>query len=145
METRIYAKSFHRILVCEGEPVSCCISPTKPNLIFAGTKDGGINVWDLQDTYLSRNNMHHISNDFIIKNQTVLWPSYSTNGMYSMNKSHGGAIIALIHLTRVSEQLHQHQQQYMSSAQLKLTAKMEDTQSVQISSIDETGIVQIWV
>ncbi|XP_062981942.1 cytoplasmic dynein 2 intermediate chain 1 isoform X2 [Elgaria multicarinata webbii] len=44
-----------KLLFCESQVTCCCFSPSKATLVFAGTVDGSVLVWDLRED----SRMHH--------------------------------------------------------------------------------------
>ncbi|RKO93936.1 WD40-repeat-containing domain protein, partial [Blyttiomyces helicus] len=106
----------YRLLVCEGKPTTVCFSPTKPHLVFAGTNSGSIQAWDIQES-----------------TTTVLrTPCYSTDGIHTMKRAHEEPIRRILALHR-----------YRGRDGDRVTGL--EGESFQIASIDEAGVMQLWV
>ena len=120
--------------MCEGEPTTCCVAPNKANLIFAGTSDGGISVWDLQEP-----SSFHLTIDVEketewknIETLTIRRPSYRTDGLYRFDKSHRSSIQEILPLFKYQDK----------NSGLDIS---DESMSFQIASIDDVGYVQLWV
>ncbi|KAJ3282961.1 WD repeat-containing protein 60 [Borealophlyctis nickersoniae] len=118
----------YRILTCECEPTSCCFAPTKPTLIFAGTSDGSLQVWDLQAPSL-QSPVEVDGMDLVLCR-----PSYCTDGLYTMKRVHEEPIRAVVALHQVDEQAKNGGSVALADAE----------QSFQICSVDDAGNVQLW-
>ncbi|MEW5309464.1 MAG: hypothetical protein WDW38_001352 [Sanguina aurantia] len=66
----------HAVLVSEGSPAVCCWGPAPAtNLVFAGMEEGGICVWDLEET-ASRHPTESVGGSLVVLRR----PSYTTEG-----------------------------------------------------------------
>uniref|UniRef100_A0A8D2IR02 WD repeat domain 60 n=1 Tax=Varanus komodoensis TaxID=61221 RepID=A0A8D2IR02_VARKO len=67
-----------KLLFCESQVTCCCFSPSKATLVFAGTVDGSVLVWDLRE----HARMHHC-----LKVNDTDWtfrsPTFSTDGVFT--------------------------------------------------------------
>ncbi|KAI8813973.1 WD40-repeat-containing domain protein [Cladochytrium replicatum] len=127
-------KTPYRLLLLEGDPTSCCFSPARPHLAFAGTEDGSIQVWDLKEREVTRR-------DSAIdvgagKAVRLQYPSYSTEGLYSTDtptkRAHEESIVKIL---------------ANNSAEQSSDAVDEYTVgnvTSQVASFDESGAVQFW-
>jgi hypothetical protein len=108
------------ILVCEAQITHCVISPLHPHIVLAGTMDGSLQAWDSTEvpgTELwpdSPQTSYHIQR-----------PSYSTDGLYPIEKCHEDYIVALAPLVSVGEN--------------------SSGDSFQLASVDASGKTIIWV
>jgi hypothetical protein len=98
----------------ESEPSCCSFSKTRSNLIFAGTSNGGILVWNLYDSETLTQKLTLASKIYIIHK-----PSYCTHGLYSSLES----------------RVHQGVVKSISSI---------DEAATTVVSIDEFGKIQFW-
>ncbi|KND03310.1 uncharacterized protein SPPG_02357 [Spizellomyces punctatus DAOM BR117] len=123
----------YRVLVCEGDPTCCCFAPTKPYLVFAGTGDGSVLAWNLQES-------PSLHRKVIIDGQEILlrYPSYSTSGIYTLKGTHDEPIrnIMALHQYRPAREDNWH-------AALGVSSELEG-QSFQVASLDESGWMHIW-
>lgn len=130
----------HRVLICESYPTTACILSSKPHIVVAGTRDGGVIVWDLHSsslTALSANNVSNTIGHIMVQEQEtpILEPSYSSFGIHQPDYPHMDEIVSIFPIAKRDTGVHHrggerpHQQQ----------------QTVQIMSIDASGHVQTWV
>uniref|UniRef100_A0A8C5RF83 Dynein 2 intermediate chain 1 n=1 Tax=Laticauda laticaudata TaxID=8630 RepID=A0A8C5RF83_LATLA len=67
-----------KLLLCESQVTCCCFSPCKATLVFAGTVDGSVLVWDLREN----SRMHQC-----VKVNETDWtfrsPTFSTDGVFT--------------------------------------------------------------
>ncbi|ETE69292.1 WD repeat-containing protein 60, partial [Ophiophagus hannah] len=67
-----------KLLLCESQVTCCCFSPCKATLVFAGTVDGSVLVWDLRED----SRMHQC-----VKVNETDWtfrsPTFSTDGVFT--------------------------------------------------------------
>ncbi len=101
---------------------------TKPNLIFAGTRDGGVQAWNLLDSEKLGETLNIMNSSMIIQR-----PSYSTDGLYSISRIHEGGIVCISSIDATS-----HSTSESSSSSIGLSSLM------QICTIDEFGFIQFW-
>ncbi|XP_074982083.1 cytoplasmic dynein 2 intermediate chain 1 isoform X5 [Caretta caretta] len=122
-----------KVLVCEAEVSCCCFSPSKATLVFAGTMDGSLVVWDLRED----SRMHHC-----IKLNETDWifraPTFSTDGVLS-SLNHTYPVLAI---EPVSTSVYKEQNYGLShlSSQEEMSGL-----SFQIASMDENGTLNLWV
>ncbi|KAJ3226324.1 WD repeat-containing protein 60 [Clydaea vesicula] len=118
-----------RILTCECEPMCCTFGTTKPNLIFAGTKDGSIQVWNLNDVEKLSETITIVKTIYIIQK-----PSYSTDALFFENTCHQGMIKSIVSLD-----------QFEINQKKKKNSLLEGEEKFsQFCTIDEFGFVQFW-
>ncbi|KAG5462355.1 MAG: hypothetical protein BJ554DRAFT_5328 [Olpidium bornovanus] len=127
-----------RILVCEGEPVCCKYVASRSHIVVAGTRDGGVVVWNLREA--SRGSSAHSvkpsSSSVVTADRKgnvigIQRPSYNTEGQYTDQKHHASAICKLALMPTATA---------VGSAR-GLTAAC----SVALASVDTSGFVQLWV
>ncbi|KAM8810391.1 cytoplasmic dynein 2 intermediate chain 1 [Eudromia elegans] len=122
-----------KVLICDSEVLSCCISPSKTTLVFAGTTDGSLLVWDLRED----SRMHrHVT--FSGTEWTFRVPTFSTDGLLS-SVNHTSSILAV---EPVLTSLYTEQNYRLSS--LSYEEEMSGC-PCQIASMDENGILNMWV
>ncbi|KAM6101773.1 cytoplasmic dynein 2 intermediate chain 1 [Theristicus caerulescens] len=121
-----------KVLTCDSEVVCCCFSPNKTTLVFAGTIDGSLLVWDLRED--SRMHPHMTISD---TDWTFRVPTFSTDGILS-SVNHTSPILAV---EPVSTSLYTDQNYGLSSPyQEEMSGP-----PFQIASMDENGILNMWV
>ncbi|KAJ6659305.1 hypothetical protein lerEdw1_019176 [Lerista edwardsae] len=122
-----------KILFCESQVTCCCFSPSKATLVFAGTKDGSVLVWDLRE----ESRMHHrVRVDEI--DWTFRSPTFSTDGVFAL-VNHTYPVLTI---EPVSTSVFKEQNcglSYLSSQEEMLGL------SFQIASMDENGTLNLWV
>ncbi|XP_078519404.1 cytoplasmic dynein 2 intermediate chain 1 isoform X2 [Lissotriton helveticus] len=122
-----------KLLVCESEVKCCCFSPGKATLVFAGTTDGSVVVWDLRED----SNMHH---SMMIGDCNWVFRSatFSTDGVLtSVNHVCPVLSIESISTTIFKEKNH---------GLTPLTSEEETAGlSFQMASLDENGHLNLWV
>ncbi|KAJ3045875.1 WD repeat-containing protein 60 [Rhizophlyctis rosea] len=79
------------ILTCSPQITTCTFSPTKPTLIFAGTEDGSIQLWDLTEP-VSLHPTYKINGTDV----RVRRPSYATDGLYTVERAHEAKIVGVM-------------------------------------------------
>ncbi|XP_009871250.1 PREDICTED: WD repeat-containing protein 60, partial [Apaloderma vittatum] len=122
-----------RVLMCDSEVICCCFSPNKTTLVFAGTIDGSLLLWDLRED--SRMHPHMMINE---TDWTFRVPTFSTDGVLN-SVSHSSPILAV---EPVSTSLYADQNYGLSS--LSYREEMAGP-AFQIVSMDEDGILNMWV
>ncbi|XP_065484414.1 cytoplasmic dynein 2 intermediate chain 1 isoform X3 [Caloenas nicobarica] len=122
-----------KLLMCDSEVTCCCFSPNKTTLVFAGTIDGSLLVWDLRED--SRMHPHVMIGD---TDWTFRVPTFSTDGVLN-TVNHTSPILAV---EPVSTSLHTDQNYRLSS--LSYQEGMSGP-PFQIASMDENGILNMWV
>ncbi|KAM6413160.1 cytoplasmic dynein 2 intermediate chain 1 [Pluvialis apricaria] len=122
-----------KVLICDSEVVCCCFSPNKPTLVFAGTIDGSLLVWDLRED--SRMHLHMMISE---TDWTFRVPTFSTDGILN-SVNHTSPILAV---EPVSTSLCTDQNYGLSS--LSYQEEMSGP-PFQIASMDENGILNMWV
>ena len=115
------------LLLASSNIISYCIPKNHPYLIFGGTEDGSIIVWDLKndDPTLS-----HIKS---INNQTfnIHYHSYNTTAQYTQKKGHENKIISLQTIDTISKDLS--------------NGPGSKDRPFKLISIDANGLLQNWV
>ncbi|KAM9232738.1 cytoplasmic dynein 2 intermediate chain 1 [Leptosomus discolor] len=122
-----------KVLICDSEVICCCFSPNKTTLVFAGTVDGSLLVWDLRED--ARMHPHMMISD---TDWTFRVPTFSTDGILN-SVNHTSPILAV---EPVSTSLYTDQNYGLSS--LSYQTEMSGL-PFQIASMDESGILNIWV
>ncbi|XP_064559984.1 cytoplasmic dynein 2 intermediate chain 1 [Zonotrichia leucophrys gambelii] len=122
-----------KVLTCDSEVTCCCFSPSKATLVFAGTADGSLLVWDLRED----SRMHPCV--MISETEwTFRVPTFSTDGILN-SVSHTSPILAV---EPVSTSLSSDHSYGLSS--LSYQEEMSSP-PFQIASMDENGILNMWV
>ncbi|XP_015708542.1 WD repeat-containing protein 60 isoform X2 [Coturnix japonica] len=122
-----------KVLICDSEVLCCCFSPSKTTLVFAGTVDGSLLVWDLRED----TRMHpHVT--FSGTDWTFRVPTFSTDGILN-SVNHTSPIVAV---EPVSTPLYADQNYGLTS--LSHQEEMSGP-PFQIASMDENGILNTWV
>ncbi|XP_019363707.1 PREDICTED: WD repeat-containing protein 60 isoform X2 [Gavialis gangeticus] len=123
-----------KVLVCDSEVICCCFSPNKATLVFAGTVDGSLLVWDLREDSRLHHCMKFNETDWIFRA-----PTFSTDGVLT-SVNHTCSVQAI---EPVSTSVYKEQ----SSCGLSGLSSQEEMSglSFQIASIDESGILNLWV
>ncbi|XP_037241788.1 cytoplasmic dynein 2 intermediate chain 1 isoform X1 [Falco rusticolus] len=122
-----------KVLICDSEVLCCCFSPNKTTLVFAGTIDGSLLVWDLREDSRMHPCMMIGETDW-----TLRVPTFSTDGILN-SVNHTSPILAV---EPVSTSLYTDQNYGFSSLPYQ-----EDMSSppFHIASMDENGILNMWV
>ncbi|XP_060104050.1 cytoplasmic dynein 2 intermediate chain 1 [Heteronotia binoei] len=122
-----------KILFCGSQVTCCCFSPSKATLVFAGTVDGSVLVWDLREDF----RMHHSIN-FNETDWTFRSPTFSTDGIFTSVRH----MCPILTIEPVSTTVFKEQNcglSYLSSREEMLGL------SFQIASMDENGTLSLWV
>ncbi|XP_054246068.1 cytoplasmic dynein 2 intermediate chain 1 isoform X2 [Indicator indicator] len=122
-----------KVLICDSEVICCCFSPSKTPLVFAGTVDGSLLVWDLREDSRMHPHVTMSENDW-----TFRVPTFSTDGILN-SVNHTSPILAV---ESVSTSLYADQNYGLSS--LSYQEEMSGP-PFQIASMDENGILNMWV
>ncbi|XP_074430245.1 cytoplasmic dynein 2 intermediate chain 1 [Larus michahellis] len=122
-----------KVLICDSEVICCCFSPNKTTLVFAGTVDGSLLMWDLRED--SRMHRHMVISE---TDWTFRVPTFSTDGILN-SVNHASPILAV---EPVSTSLYTDQNCGLSS--LSYQEEMSGP-PFQIASMDENGILNMWV
>ncbi|KAI9197075.1 WD40-repeat-containing domain protein [Polychytrium aggregatum] len=147
----------YRILICEPAVECVSFSRTKPHLIFGGTADGSIQVWNLLDQHQQHTrhtNFIDVSSDVV--DVVVQTPSYSTDGLYSLERAHEDVIKNVVVVEtepllasgRLGRNLGQEAAQTLgwnASAEADETTARVESGSCQLVTVDESGVLCIWV
>lgn len=110
----------YRILICEPEITSCSMSPLHSHIVLAGTMEGSLQAWDLTETTMGEIWPGASEISYHVKR-----PSYSTDGLYAVEKCHEDYIVSLIPLVNAADKT--------------------SGNSFQLASVDALGNVIIWV
>uniref|UniRef100_A0A8C4TUL2 Dynein 2 intermediate chain 1 n=1 Tax=Falco tinnunculus TaxID=100819 RepID=A0A8C4TUL2_FALTI len=78
-----------KVLICDSEVLCCCFSPNKTTLVFAGTIDGSLLVWDLREDSRMHPYMRIGETDW-----TLRVPTFSTDGILN-SVNHTSPILAV--------------------------------------------------
>lgn len=120
------------MLFCKPRVTCCCFAPSKPHLIFAGTLDGSIQVWDLTEANSDHRTVVYPGAESDGDLISVRIPSYSTDGLYTKQRVHEHSIVKL-------NPLHKYEKVVESEE-----AHEDRSEAFQICSSDSLGVVQIW-
>ncbi|RMC04781.1 hypothetical protein DUI87_17953 [Hirundo rustica rustica] len=113
--------------------ICCCFSPSKATLVFAGTADGSLLVWDLREDSRMHPCMMITETEW-----TFRVPTFSTDGILN-SVNHTSPILAV---EPVSTSLSSDHSYGLSS--LSYQEEMSGP-PFQIASMDENGILNMWV
>ncbi|XP_053324428.1 cytoplasmic dynein 2 intermediate chain 1 [Spea bombifrons] len=117
-----------KVLVCESEVKCCCFSPGKAALVFAGTADGSVMIWDLREDVSMHRTMKLGDASWTFRSAT-----FSTDGVYT-NVNHSSPVKAMDPvLSAVTKEASLSSQEEVSGL------------SFQIASLDESGHLILWV
>ncbi|XP_052040802.1 cytoplasmic dynein 2 intermediate chain 1 isoform X3 [Apodemus sylvaticus] len=122
-----------KVLICESKVTCCCFSPLKAFLLFAGTVHGSVVVWDLRED----SRIHHY-----VRLSNCLWafrtPTFSTDGILT-SVNHRSPLQAI---EPVATSAYKKQSFVLSpfSTQEEMAGL-----SFHIASLDETGVLNVWV
>ncbi|XP_071417520.1 cytoplasmic dynein 2 intermediate chain 1 isoform X2 [Pithys albifrons albifrons] len=123
-----------KVLIADSEVMCCCFSPSKTTLVFAGTTDGSLLVWDLREDSRMHPHMMMSGTDW-----TFRVPTFSTDGILSL-VNHTSPVLAV---EPVSASLDTDHHSYGLSS---LSYQEEKSgPPFQIASMDENGILNMWV
>uniref|UniRef100_A0A8C9UC52 Dynein 2 intermediate chain 1 n=1 Tax=Serinus canaria TaxID=9135 RepID=A0A8C9UC52_SERCA len=78
-----------KVLICDSEVMCCCFSPSKATLVFAGTADGSLLVWDLREDSRMHPCMMITETEW-----TFRVPTFSTDGILN-SVNHTSPILAV--------------------------------------------------
>ncbi|XP_026536720.1 WD repeat-containing protein 60 [Notechis scutatus] len=122
-----------KLLLCESQVTCCCFSPYKATLVFAGTVDGSVLVWDLREN----SRMHQC-----VKVNETDWtfrsPTFSTDGVFAAI-NHACTVLTI---EPVSTSVFK--EQNCGFSYLSVQEEMLGL-SFQIASMDENGTLSLWV
>ncbi|XP_073437714.1 cytoplasmic dynein 2 intermediate chain 1 isoform X2 [Dendrobates tinctorius] len=117
-----------KILICQSEVKCCCFSPGLASLVFAGTSEGSVLVWDLREDL-------SIHQTMVIEdtNWTFRSPTFSTDGVF-IQVSHTHPVTAVEPVPSTETKGHG-------------ISFFEDMSglSFQVASLDESGHLILWV
>lgn len=122
-----------KVLICESKVTCCCFSPLKAFLLFAGTAHGSVVVWDLRED----SRIHHY-----VRLSDCLWafrtPTFSTDGILT-SVNHRSPLQAI---EPVATSVYKKQSFVLSpiSTQEEMAGL-----SFHIASLDESGVLNMWV
>ncbi|XP_074841151.1 cytoplasmic dynein 2 intermediate chain 1 isoform X2 [Carettochelys insculpta] len=122
-----------KVLVSEAEVSCCCFSPSKATLVFAGTKDGSLVMWDLRENSRMHQCVKLNETDWIFRA-----PTFSTDGVLS-SLNHTYPVLAI---EAVSTSVYKEQSYGLSH--LSFQEEMSGL-SFHIASMDENGTLNLWV
>ncbi|XP_054129518.1 cytoplasmic dynein 2 intermediate chain 1 [Melozone crissalis] len=122
-----------KVLICDSEVMCCCFSPSKATLVFAGTADGSLLVWDLREDSRMHPCMMISETEW-----TFRVPTFSTDGILN-SVNHTSPILAVEPVSTSVSSDH--------SYGLSSLSYQEEMSSppFQIASMDENGILNMWV
>ncbi|XP_048196508.1 cytoplasmic dynein 2 intermediate chain 1 isoform X3 [Perognathus longimembris pacificus] len=122
-----------KVLICESKVTCCCFSPFKAFLLFSGTVHGSVVVWDLRED----SRIHHY-----VRLKDCLWtfrtPTFSTDGILT-SVNHRSSLQAI---EPVATSVYKKQSFVLSPF---ATQEEMSGLSFHIASLDESGILNMWV
>ncbi|KAL1790345.1 WD repeat-containing protein 60 isoform X1 [Sigmodon hispidus] len=122
-----------KVLICESKVTCCCFSPLKAFLLFAGTVHGSVVLWDLRED----SRIHQY-----VRLSNCLWafriPTFSTDGILT-SVNHRSPLQAI---EPVATSAYKKQSLVLSpfSTQEEMAGL-----SFHIASLDESGVLNVWV
>ncbi|XP_051755889.1 cytoplasmic dynein 2 intermediate chain 1 isoform X2 [Ctenopharyngodon idella] len=120
-----------KILLYESEVRCCCFSPCKVTLVFAGTAVGSVVVWDLREHSGTHCNL-------VVGKEvwTLRYPTFSTDAVLSA-VGHLSPVVSVEPVLATAD----------TSSKSTLTADIEESLglSFQLGSLDENGVLTLWV
>ncbi|XP_066579794.1 cytoplasmic dynein 2 intermediate chain 1 isoform X2 [Amia ocellicauda] len=122
-----------QVLLCNSEIRCCCFSPGNATLVFAGTDDGSVVVWDLREHSTLHYSMKIGDNEW-----TLRYPTFSTDAVLATS-SHFCPVRAVEPVPVIAAEGH--------SPGFSLLPNQEDLlgMSFQLASLDENGLLHLWV
>lgn len=120
-----------KVLLYESEVRCCCFSPGKVTLVFAGTAVGSVVIWDLREHSGSHSNLE-IGKEV----WTLRYPTFSTDAVLS-GVGHLSPVVSIEPVLASAD----------ISSKSTLTADIEESLglSFQLGSLDENGVLTLWV
>lgn len=118
------------VLTSEPHPSCCCFSPHKASLVFAGTDDGSVVLWDLREPVSM-----HVRDQMTMYTWTPRVPTFTTAGISSSN--HSVPICCITPLSVLTG--------HSRSSDESSVAEDGQGLSFQIASLDHSGKLNIWV
>ncbi|XP_073693301.1 cytoplasmic dynein 2 intermediate chain 1-like [Garra rufa] len=120
-----------KVLLYESEVRCCCLSPGKVTLVFAGTDVGSVVVWDLREHSGTHLNM-------VVGQEvwTLRYPTFSTDAVLS-GVGHLSPVVSIEPVLATAD----------TSSKSALTADIDESLglSFQLGSLDENGVLTLWV
>ncbi|XP_062336024.1 cytoplasmic dynein 2 intermediate chain 1 isoform X1 [Osmerus eperlanus] len=122
-----------KILVYESELRSCCFSPGKATLVFAGTSVGSVVLWDLRE---------HAGDHHTLRIGDIDWtlrhPTFSTDAVLAASGHMSSVSSVEVVPAAVSQG---------GGPELPLLGSDEESSglSFQLASLDENGVLNLWV
>ncbi|XP_075068209.1 cytoplasmic dynein 2 intermediate chain 1 [Mixophyes fleayi] len=120
-----------KILICQSEVKCCCFSPGKASLVFAGTVDGSVVVWDLREDYTMHQTMKIEDANWTFRSAT-----FSTDGVFTQ-VSHALPVKAIEPVPSTEAKDH-------GISSLASNEELSGL-SFQVASLDESGHLIFWV
>ncbi|KAK7170271.1 hypothetical protein R3I94_000488 [Phoxinus phoxinus] len=120
-----------KILLYESEVRCCCFSPGKVTLVFAGTAVGSVVLWDLREHSGTHCNLA-VGKEM----WTLRYPTFSTDAVLS-GVGHLSPVVSVEPVLATAD----------TSSKSTLTADIEESLglSFQLGSLDENGVLTLWV
>ncbi|XP_024910236.1 WD repeat-containing protein 60 isoform X2 [Cynoglossus semilaevis] len=123
-----------KVLVYESEVQCCCFSPGKPWLVCAGTSVGSLLLWDLREPAANHHRLRMEDQDW-----TFRQPTFSTDAVMA-GSGHLSTVVSLeVAPTTAVGAL---------GSEVTLLSSEEDSESggsFQLTSLDQTGLLNFWV
>uniref|UniRef100_A0A3P8UKY3 Dynein 2 intermediate chain 1 n=1 Tax=Cynoglossus semilaevis TaxID=244447 RepID=A0A3P8UKY3_CYNSE len=121
-----------KVLVYESEVQCCCFSPGKPWLVCAGTSVGSLLLWDLREPAANHHRLRMEDQDW-----TFRQPTFSTDAVMA-GSGHLSTVVSLevAPTTAVGA---------LGSEVTLLSSEEESGGSFQLTSLDQTGLLNFWV
>ncbi|KAI9330361.1 hypothetical protein DFJ73DRAFT_90513 [Zopfochytrium polystomum] len=134
-----------RVLLCNGNPTHISIHPSAPQIVLVGTADGGLSAYDIQQAQApirtARDGTEGIfspAKDFMPEDGILRQPSYSVDGVGTVEELHRGAILAIVPVAQGEDG--QDDEVVGNDGD----EDEEGAKSFQVISVDETGLLHVW-
>ncbi|XP_030635006.1 WD repeat-containing protein 60 [Chanos chanos] len=122
-----------KILLYDGEVRCCCFSPGKARLVFAGTVVGSVVIWDLREHSREHYNLRIGEEDW-----TLRYPTFSTDAVLA-GAGHLSTVRSVEPIVATVEEGLRPERPLMASQDESLEL------SFQLASLDEYGVLNLWV
>ncbi|XP_061660534.1 cytoplasmic dynein 2 intermediate chain 1 isoform X2 [Syngnathoides biaculeatus] len=120
-----------KILLCESEVQCCCFSPGKATLVFAGTRDGSVALWDLREPDGNHHRLKVGGDEWTFRR-----PTFSTDAVPS---AHFSAVTS-VEVVPASVSGGPGSEAVFLASEEELLGL-----SFQLASMDENGLLNLWV
>ncbi|KAM4027089.1 cytoplasmic dynein 2 intermediate chain 1 [Anomaloglossus baeobatrachus] len=120
-----------KILISQSEVKCCCFSPVQASLVFAGTLEGSVLVWDLREDFSMHQTMVIEDTKWTFRSAT-----FSTDGIFTQ--------VSHTHPVKAVEPVPNTETKARGISSLSSPEDMSGL-SFQVASLDESGHLILWV